>query len=206
MAILAPDEIGELVCPFYPHPPSQLLDRLSVFLDLILKWNTRTNLTAIRDPREIVRRHFGESLFAAAHLPACSTLLDLGSGAGFPGVPIALARPAIQIVLAESQNKKAAFLMETRRVLDLRVEIWAYRAEVLPPDRLFDLVTLRAVDNPSLALELAHHRLTAVGNIVQFVPSAEAMPGDLPIPQGLGSTLRFIHAVPRGANSSAHKL
>ena len=206
MAILTPEEVGELILPFYPDPPHPLLDRLSVFLDLISKWNHRTNLTAVRDPRQIVRRHFGESLFAATHLPACSTLLDLGSGAGFPGLPIALVRPTIQIVLAESQNKKAAFLMEACRVLDLRVDIWASRVELLPPDRLFDVVTLRAVDNPDLALELARCRLAKNGSIVQFVPSGAMIPTDLAIPNGLGSALRFIQNVPRGASSSTRKL
>jgi 16S rRNA (guanine527-N7)-methyltransferase len=102
----------------YP-PPADLYPQLSAYLDLLLKWNARTNLTAIRDPEEIVRRHFGESLFAGVHLAAKlsseATLLDLGSGAGFPGLPIQLLLPGLQVTLAESQNKKATFLREAVR-------------------------------------------------------------------------------------------
>src|SRR5216683_702933 len=80
--------------------------------------------TSIRHPAEIVRRHFGESLFAAQHLGNPDTLLDLGSGAGFPGLPIALLHPEIHVTLAESQNKKATFLREVVRTLNIPVEIW----------------------------------------------------------------------------------
>jgi 16S rRNA (guanine527-N7)-methyltransferase len=131
---------------------------LSAYLDLLLKWNSQTNLTAIRSPEEIVRRHFGESLFAGTHLgePLASTLLDLGSGAGFPGLPIALLHPQIAVTLAESQNKKATFLREVVRTLELpNVEVWAGRAEDLAAGRRFHTVTLRAVDNMQAALSAA---------------------------------------------------
>src|ERR1700686_1797783 len=114
MPTLSEFAIADLLTPYLPDPPATLLPQLSLYLDLLLKWNARTNLTAIRDPEEIVRRHFGESLFAARRLalseiaPVAITLLDFGSGAGFPGLPIALLRPAVQVTLAESQNKKAA--------------------------------------------------------------------------------------------------
>src|SRR5437762_12857626 len=130
MPTLSEAEIADLLVPYLPDPPATLLPQLSSYLDLLLKWNARTNLTAIRDPEEIVRRHFGESLFAAGHLPVEDlgvsgpdsgpiTLLDLGSGAGFPGLPIALLCPGVQVTLAESQNKKAAFLREFVRTLSL---------------------------------------------------------------------------------------
>ena len=112
MPAITTQRISDLLRDYYPDPSPQLLDQLSDYLDLLLKWNTRTNLTAIRDPEEIVRRHFGESLFTATRLPACHSLLDLGSGAGFPGIPIQLALPEICVTLAESQNKKASFLRE----------------------------------------------------------------------------------------------
>src|SRR5665213_2921666 len=115
MPTLPETRIAALLAPYLGHHPvaPTLYPQLSKYLDLLLKWNARTNLTAIRDPEEIVRRHFGESLFAARHLdPKTATLLDLGSGAGFPGLPIALLCPEIQVTLAESQNKKASFLRE----------------------------------------------------------------------------------------------
>lgn len=126
--------------------------QLAIYLDLILKWNARTNLTAIRTPEEIVQRHFGESLFAGAHLGACATLLDFGSGAGFPGLPIQLLRPDIAVTLAESQGKKAAFLREVIRSLGLPTEVWAHRVEAMPTARRFGVVTLRAVDNMETAV------------------------------------------------------
>ncbi len=156
---LSESQIGDLLKPYLagaPTPPG-LYSQLSVYLDLLLRWNARTNLTAIRDPEEIVRRHFGESLFAGIHiaplLPPSATLLDFGSGAGFPGLPIQLLLPELQVTLAESQGKKASFLREAVRTLNLKTEVWAKRVEEMPPDRRFDCVTLRAVDNMAVALE-----------------------------------------------------
>src|SRR5580698_9800537 len=127
MATLPESTIATLLQPYLTRQatfPDALYPKLSTYLDLLLKWNTRTNLTAIRDPEEIVCRHFGESLFAAQHLdPAATTLLDFGSGAGFPGLPIALLRPEIQVTLAESQNKKATFLREVVRSLKRPTEV-----------------------------------------------------------------------------------
>lgn len=119
--------------------------RFEAFLSLILRWNARTNLTAIRDVDGILARHFVESIACAQALPAgIETLLDYGSGAGFPGIPIALCRPAIHVTLAESQGKKAAFLQEAVRTLGLGSKVYADRAETLAHD--FDCVILRAVE------------------------------------------------------------
>jgi 16S rRNA (guanine527-N7)-methyltransferase len=159
MPTLSEPAIAELLTPYLPSVPPSLLGHLSIYLDLLLKWNARTNLTAIRDPEEIVRRHFGESLFAAHHLdPETSTLLDFGSGAGFPGLPIALLRPDIQVTLAESQNKKATFLREAVRTLNLSTEVWPNRVEAMPPSRQFHTVALRAVDNMTSAIAAAAPR------------------------------------------------
>src|SRR6266849_6678220 len=127
--------------------PSQL-NGISTYIDILLRWNARINLTAIRDPEEIVTRHFGESLFAARHLfpkvyPVSSSVspvssvvkdfafaearsqkpearvADLGSGAGFPGIPIKLWAPQIALTLIESSHKKAMFLREVARALTL---------------------------------------------------------------------------------------
>ena len=177
MATLPPERILDLLEPFYAEitlPESVgLIAQLSGYLDLLLKWNARTNLSAIREPEQIVRRHFGESLFVAAHLPPCKTLLDLGSGAGFPGLPVALARPHVQVTLAESQNKKAAFLREVARTLGVQVEVWAGRAEDLPTERLFDVVTLRAVDRPAEAILAARQRLAGGGWLVHLASASD---------------------------------
>lgn len=134
------------------------------YLALLLKWNARMNLTAVRDPEAIVRRHFAEGIFGARQIPAnVNTLLDFGSGAGFPGIPIALCRPEIRVTLAESQGKKAIFLREAVRVLGLHAEVWAARVEEMPGDRVFDGVTLRAVDNMAAACRAALERVAPEG-------------------------------------------
>jgi 16S rRNA (guanine527-N7)-methyltransferase len=156
MPNLSEAEIATLLTPFLPSPSPDILPKLSAYLDLLLKWNARTNLTAIRNPEEIVRRHFGESLFAGLHLaPEANTVLDFGSGAGFPGLPMAILRPQITVTLAESQNKKSTFLREVVRTLGLKVEIWASRVETMPENLQFHTVTLRAVDNMAAALAAA---------------------------------------------------
>jgi 16S rRNA (guanine527-N7)-methyltransferase len=129
-------------------------DSFETYLSLILRWNARVNLTAIRDEEGILRRHFVESIACARALPAgIRTLLDFGSGAGFPGIPIALCRPEIAVTLAESQGKKAAFLSEALRVLGLAAKVHSGRAEMLPT--VFDCVTLRAVDKMGVAVQSA---------------------------------------------------
>lgn len=168
MATLSDQRIAELLADYYPEPGPLLLGQLSIYLDLLLKWNARTNLTSIRTPDEIVRRHFGESLFASRHIAKANTLLDLGSGAGFPGLPIQLARPELLVTLAESQNKKASFLREVVRTLGLRTVVWAQRSELLPADQRFDIVTLRAVDNPAAALLEARAHLAERGTILHL--------------------------------------
>jgi 16S rRNA (guanine527-N7)-methyltransferase len=160
---MTPESIAGMLQPYVADAPSgadwpRIHAQLATYLDLILKWNARTNLTAIREPEEIVRRHFGESLFVGAHLGTCTTLLDFGSGAGFPGIPIQLLRPEIAVTLAESQGKKAAFLREAIRTLALPTEVWAARVESMPPARQFDTVVLRAVDDMDAAVAEAAAR------------------------------------------------
>lgn len=128
--------------------------RFDAYLTLILRWNARMNLTAVRDTEGVVRRHFVESIATARSLPeGIRTLLDFGSGAGFPGIPIALCRPEMEITLAESQSKKAAFLQESVRVLGLTCSVWPKRAEKL--EQQFDCVVLRAVDSMEKAVTSA---------------------------------------------------
>jgi 16S rRNA (guanine527-N7)-methyltransferase len=201
MATLSLDEIAALLAP-YAEVSAGVLGRLSEYLDLLLKWNARMNLTAIREPGQIVRRHFGESLFAAGQVPACGTLLDFGSGAGFPGIPIQLARPEIRLTLAESQNKKAAFLREAVRVLGLSgsTEVWGGRVAAMPVERVFDVVTLRAVDDTLLALREAEARVVSGGTMVHLTVGMGAA-DEVRIPgteSGVVRLFRVGPAVPRG--------
>lgn len=135
--------------------------RFARYLALILRWNQRVNLTAVRDDEGILKRHFVESIFCARALPAwIGSLLDFGSGAGFPGIPIALCRPEIAVTLAESNGKKAAFLHEAVRELSAACTVFARRGESLAGT--FECVTLRAVDRMEQAAA-AGARLVAPG-------------------------------------------
>lgn len=125
-----------------------MLRNTSIYVDVLLKWNRKINLTAVRDPEEIITRHFGESFFAASHLLPPDwrgEVIDVGSGAGFPGLPMAMYSAATSVTLIESQGKKAAFLNEVIYMLGLKnVRVFHGRAEQFA--RQGDLVTLRAVE------------------------------------------------------------
>jgi 16S rRNA (guanine527-N7)-methyltransferase len=140
-------------------------DRFAAYCALLLRWNARMNLTAVRDEEGILSRHFVESIACARALPAgIATLLDFGSGAGFPGIPIALCRLEIAVTLAESQNKKAAFLREAVRSLGLTAAMYHGRAESIPIQ--FDCVALRAVDRMPEAIEMASRMIAPSGWLV----------------------------------------
>ncbi len=146
--------------------------QLANYFSLLLRWNARTNLTAIRDPDAILQRHFVESIACAQGLPtAIATLLDYGSGAGFPGIPIAICRPEIAVTLAESQNKKAAFLQEAVRITGISARIHPERAEKLAT--AFDCVTLRAVDHIEIALQSATGLVALNGWLAPLTTRAE---------------------------------
>jgi 16S rRNA (guanine527-N7)-methyltransferase len=128
--------------------------QFEVYLSLFVRWSAKINLTSVRDEEGILSRHLIESIACARALPTgISTLLDLGSGGGFPGIPIALCRPEIAVTLAESQGKKAAFLQEAVRVLGISAKVHGQRAELLATR--FDCVTLRAVDRMAKAVAVA---------------------------------------------------
>ena len=194
MANFSQDEWNSLLAPYLAErAEGELLAVLEKYMSLLLRWNARMNLTAVREPGQIVARHFGESLFAARYVPrGTSSLLDHGSGAGFPGLPIALARPEISVTLAESQAKKATFLREAVRELRIAsVQVHAARTETLPADLRFDVVTMRAVDNAAEAYPAAMARVSAGGILLALEgaePSRNSVPAadEIPIPNSAG--------------------
>lgn len=148
--------------------------RFGAYLSLLVRWNGHTSLTAIRDEEEIVSRHFMESIACAGAVPlGVRTLLDFGSGAGFPGIPIALCRPEISVTLAESQNKKAAFLREAIRTVELNAAVHGDRAESLATG--FDCVVLRAVDRMQTAVLAASH-LVSLGGWIMIMTTRSELP------------------------------
>jgi 16S rRNA (guanine527-N7)-methyltransferase len=128
--------------------------RLAAYGNLLMRWNSRIALTAIRDEEELVARHLMEGAFAAAHHPPARTVLDFGSGTGVPGIPIAICCLSFHVTLAESQRKKAAFLQEAVRQLRIRASVHAGRAENLVPHS-FDAVWMRAVERQAEMLPRA---------------------------------------------------
>jgi len=134
--------------------PEAGAERLASYGNLLLHWNTRLSLTAIRSEAELIERHLMEGVFAAEHHPSESSGLDFGSGTGVPGIPIAICREQLQITLAESHRKKASFLQEMVRVLGLKAAVHPGRAETLASGS-FDAVWMRAVEKSAAMLPLA---------------------------------------------------
>lgn len=148
--------------------------RLGRYVALFVRWNGRTNLSAIRDETGIIKRHIIESIALASRMPdSVVSVLDYGSGGGLPGIPLAICRPTLQVTLAESQNKKAAFLREAVRFLALSATVHAARAEQLTT--LYDCVTLRAVDRMEQAIASAS-LLVRPGGYLALMTSAAQLP------------------------------
>jgi 16S rRNA (guanine527-N7)-methyltransferase len=188
--------LRDLLTPFLlpDEPDESLLAPIQIHLELLVRWNQRMNLTALRAPEEMVLRHFGESLFAARMLlsrDSSQELFDLGSGAGFPGLPMKYWAPGLQLTLIESHGKKATFLREVGRALHLTgFTVLNARAESL--SQRVGLVVMRAVEKFDLAL-LAASRLVAPGGslallvggaqrerALSLLPSGESTSVDLP--------------------------
>jgi 16S rRNA (guanine527-N7)-methyltransferase len=138
--------------------PAQMA-RLQSHYELLLHWNRVMNLTGIADPKEIIERHFCESLFLSAHLPPGNlSVVDIGSGAGFPGLPVAVLRPDCRIALIESRQRKAVFLREASRGLP-NVRVVASRLEAVSD--CFDWGLSRAVSYADLGTHLKRIALHA---------------------------------------------
>lgn len=168
------DQIAAWLRPFGEFDVERLKQTL-IYVNLLMKWNARVNLTAVRDPTAIVQRHFGESFFAANHLlaaDATESVIDLGSGAGFPGLPIAMLRPKAKVTLIESNGKKAAFLNEMVRTLKLsNAVVFNQRAEVYSGTS--HLVTMRAVESFSKAGLLALKLVSAGGRLALMIGASQ---------------------------------
>ena len=153
--------------------PAALATPLLAYLALLARWNATYNLTAIRDPRDMVAKHLLDSLAMQPFVRGLRTLADLGTGPGLPGIPLAIATPALQVTLVESNGKKARFLREAARHLGLgNVQVAESRIEAFRPGTPFDAITARALATLPLILELGGHlpgpggRLLAMKGVV----------------------------------------
>ena len=157
-----------------------LCEQIEAYTDLLLRWNRKISLTAISDPAEIVRFHFGESFFASKVIPIQDgRLADVGSGAGFPGIPLAMVASALKVSLIEPSAKKCAFLAEVARSLNLgNVKVVRSRMETLSADRAgFDFVTARALGNYQSVVPWARNHLTSSGKLVLWLGMDESEVG-----------------------------
>jgi len=186
-----------------------LVDPLLQFLKLLQQWNRIHNLTAVRDPVEMVSHHLLDSLAVLPFL-AGPRVLDIGSGAGLPGIPLALARPGLEFVLLDSNAKKAAFLQQAVTTLGLKnVTIVRTRAEDFQAEKKFDTLIVRAVASIPKLLAQAGHLMAADGQLLAMkgkvpetelaaLPAAYEVLGKVPLQvPGLDAERCVISIVPR---------
>lgn len=146
--------------------PSSSVDKLDLLLQLLAKWNRVYNLTALRDEKQWVSHHLLDSLSIVPILPVGS-LLDVGSGAGFPGLPIAVANPDRDIVLVDSVQKKTAFLRHAVAEMGLdNVAVETVRVEEYKPDRLFEIIVSRAFSSLLDFVRLTAHLCADGGKLL----------------------------------------
>lgn len=174
---MKPERIRTLLEPYISPLPDNIEHKVQKYMTLLEKWAGRVSLTSIRDPEEIVRFHFGESIFAL-HVSQINNgrLADVGSGAGFPGLAIKLARPKLSTTLIEPNKKKSAFLHEVARTLDLSdVQILPTDFESSGIDRdSLAAVACRALGQHALLLNWSHARLAREGSVLLWVSSDDA--------------------------------
>jgi len=142
--------------------------RLLAYLTLLAKWNRTHNLTSVRDPLGMLRHHVLDSLAVLPRMPARPVLqvIDIGSGGGLPGIPLAIARPGWRVTLLDSSQKKSAFLRQCAAELGLtNVEVATSRAESYFPGQLFDVAIARALSDLAQFAAVAGHLLAPGGQL-----------------------------------------
>jgi 16S rRNA (guanine527-N7)-methyltransferase len=192
MTSLTNARISKALEPYGIVPPIRVVEQIKAYIELLLKWNRSVSLTTITDVDEILRFHFGESLFALSMLPVeKSRLADVGSGAGFPGIPLAMSRSSLEVTLIEPNTKKFAFLNEVIRSLEIHnVEAFRGRmADFQHPVGRLDVVTARALGQFDDLLGWARTQLTPLGTLILWVGDEDA--------RKLAADLRFKWGMPR---------
>ena len=141
--------------------------KFAAYLRLIEKWNRVHNLTAVRETDQMVVLHLLDSLSVLPHLGGARSVVDVGTGPGLPGIPIAIARQDLEVSLLDSSRKKVAFLEQARAELDLaNVNIFCERVEQWRPDKGFDVVVSRAFAELSEFVEQARHLVAPGGRML----------------------------------------
>jgi len=141
--------------------------RCAQYLRLIEKWNRVHNLTAVRETEQMVVLHVLDSLSVLPHVSGAKSLLDVGTGAGLPGIPLALALPALEVTLLDASHKKATFLRQAKAELALEnVQVACERVEQWRPGRTFDVVVSRAFADLAEFVEQAQHLVAPGGRLL----------------------------------------
>jgi 16S rRNA (guanine527-N7)-methyltransferase len=172
------ETIASILGPFRVNLSEAQLMAIQGYLSLLLSWNRAMNLTAIDDPVEILARHFGESLFAASFLELQkSRLADVGTGPGFPGLPLSIAVSELRLTLIEANLKKCAFLTEVSQKLELGgVEILKMRfQDAVSKGQKFDFVCSRALGSFSEFLPWTRMVLAPGGAIVLWLGTDDSV-------------------------------
>jgi 16S rRNA (guanine527-N7)-methyltransferase len=169
-----------LLEPFQLELSSSQMGQLLSYLDLLLRWNRKINLTSIRTEEECITRHFGESLYLARRVALDGSLLDIGSGAGFPGLALRIALPELTTTLLEPVAKKRAFLKEAARVCGIsRVDVRPERLEDFISQNssaTFDTITARAVGHFDSLIPQAISVLKPAGRICLWIGQNQGQP------------------------------
>jgi 16S rRNA (guanine527-N7)-methyltransferase len=170
-------QICESLSPFSISPSEGQIAKIRAYTRLLLEWNRSVGLTSVTDPAEIVSRHFGESMYASKLLPVENCrLVDIGTGAGFPGLALKVACPSIKVTLIESNKKKCAFLSEVVRSLGFAdVEICPDRFEHIRPETLLsNIITSRAVGEFKQLLRWSKNALDRRGHLMLWTGSEDS--------------------------------
>ncbi len=177
MLSLTNTQINEVLKPYGVLPAPEIAAGIKNYIELLLKWNKSVSLTTVTKVDQILAFHFGESLFALPMLPVeKSRLADVGSGAGFPGIPLAMVRPSLDVTLIEPNAKKFAFLSEVIRQLSLpNVSAVRGRTDDLQSSNgRFEIVTARAVGQFSDLIGWTKDRITSGGKLILWVGDEDA--------------------------------
>jgi 16S rRNA (guanine527-N7)-methyltransferase len=141
----------------------QMIDQLMTYLNLVEKWNRVYNLTAIRERDEMIKLHFLDSLSILKHVHV-KNILDVGSGAGFPGIVLAITKPELKVTVMDSVNKKTTFMQQVKSELSLtNLDVVNSRVEDYQPTTLFEAVTSRAFSSLKNMMSLTQHTLQKKG-------------------------------------------
>ena len=179
MTMLSEATVRGLLEPFGLTLSGEQTGQVVAYLELLLRWNEKINLTSVRDPGECVRRHFGESLYLGRCVELSGRLLDIGSGAGFPGLCLKILFPELSVTLLEPVAKKRGFLKEAARVCEMRgVEVRRERLEEFAGSagaaEAYDSATARAVGNLPELIPLAAHCLKGRGRLFLWLSRRQA--------------------------------